>query len=169
MEVTLYEERQRFALWVYVLLIGAVGGTAVIFALAALDAPEQGAARGLWLVVTGHLAVGVFVSNILFVSTRVSNAEVYVRLGWLFPMIWKRIPLKDIRDSRCVTYRPLRDAGGWGMRFGRFEGRWCRFYNARGHEGVLIETPQRRYIIGSQTAERLEAAIAEARAAAQSL
>ena len=165
MEVTLYEERQRFARWVYVLVAGVVAGAMVAFGLAA--SAEEGAARGLWLVGAAHLAVGAFVSNILLVTTRVSNAELYVRFGWLFPMIWKRIPLGDILESRCVTYRPLRDAGGWGLRFGRFEGRSCRFYNARGHEGVLIETPKRRYIIGSQTPERLEAAIEQARAAAQ--
>ena len=157
MEVMLYEERQRFALWVYVVVIGAVAGAIVAFGLAALGASEGGPARWLWLVVAAHVAVGAFVSNILLVTTRVTNAEVYVRLGWLFPMIWKRIPLEDVIESRCVAYRPLRDAGGWGMRFGRFEGRSCRFYNARGHEGVLIETPKRLYIIGSQSPERLEA------------
>ena len=165
MEVVLYEEQQRFALWVYVVVLVAVAGAMVGVGLAAWA--EEGAARGLWFAAAINLVVGALVSNILLVSTRVSNADVYVRLGWLFPMIWKRISLKDILESRCVTYRPLRDAGGWGMRFGRFEGRSCRYYNARGHEGVLIETPKRRYIIGSQTPERLGAAIEQARATAQ--
>jgi hypothetical protein len=56
----------------------------------------------------------------------------------------------------------LRDAGAWGVRFGRFEGASCRHYNARGNRGVFLETSKRRYIIGSQNPERLHDALVRA-------
>jgi len=165
MDRTLYEERQRFAPWVNVLVIGALAGVMVAIAVATAVAPEGAPSRALWFTLALQVAVGVFIANALLLTTRVTRKELYVRLGWLVPILWKHIPLEEITESRCVTYRPLRDAGGWGMRFGRFEGRSCRFYNARGCEGVLIETPKRPYIIGSQAPQRLQAAIEQARAA----
>lgn len=158
----IYEEYQRFALWVH-LTIPAVficAGAYIVWAARSVD----GLGSGFLCLNGGIFAVSaLFLINVLELRTFVTSDEVYVRFGTWAPLIWKHIPLADIRDLRAVRYRPLRDAGGWGLRFGRFEGRPCRFYNARGNQGVLIDTPKRRYIIGSQAPERLAAAIAEAR------
>ena len=161
MDVDLYEERQWFAGWVYLLVIVCVGGA--VLATVAVGAADQGQnADVIRWVGAGHVVLMLVILNLLFVITRVSNRTLYVRLGLLFPCVWKRIPVADIDEYRCVEYRPLRDAGGWGVRFGRFEGSRCRFYNARGNRGILIVTSERRYIIGSQDPERLAAAIEEA-------
>lgn len=109
------------------------------------------------------VALYLFVFDILALRTKVDNDAVHVRLGWPIPIFWKRIGIDSIREARVVTYRPLIDAGGWGMRFGRFDGVFTIYWNARGNRGVLIVTDKRRYIIGSQEPEALHAAIELAR------
>mgnify|MGYP005840407399 CR=1 FL=1 len=160
---TVYEEGQTFSLWAYLASIGAVAiGPPVI--LAATFSTGQPLRPSLWIFILVMYAAGVgFLLNIFFLNTRVTNEQIELRLGYLVPIAWTRIPLRDIIATRAVKYRPLLDAGGWGVRCGRFEGERCRYWNARGDRGVLIHTPDRRYIIGSQTPERLKTAIDEAR------
>jgi hypothetical protein len=97
----------------------------------------------------------VFLMNFFLVTTRVLPDVVYVRFGVAVPMFWKRIPIDSIQSVSVVTYRPLRDAGGWGYRFGRFEGQRATYLTARGDRGVLVQTATHRYIIGSQSPEAL--------------
>ena len=160
MRMTPYEERQHFAPWVYLLLAGTM---AIVLAVVFL-VDMGGQANLVRIIAASHIPLMLVILNLLFVVTRVSGEEVYARLGWLFPLFWTRIRIDDIVESRAVKYRPLRDASGWGMRFGRFEGAGCRYFNARGDRGVLIQTNKRRYIIGSQDPERLRAAIEQAQA-----
>ncbi len=158
-----FEEQQAFRWFVYAVVIVGLAGT-VIGIEAALHLTGVGAEAGaiwwlhLWIVFP--LAFGF---NFLHMRTRVLGDELYVQFGYLFPIYRKRIPLKDIVEARIVEYRPLRDAGGWGIRFGRFEGAPCRFLNCRGRRGVLVQTQERSYIIGSQIPVQLHAALEEAR------
>ncbi len=73
------------------------------------------------------------------------------------PMWRKRvIRLDEIRSAQARTYRPIREYGGWGLRWG--PGRMA--YNVSGDRGVLLELAGgRRVMIGSQRPEELEAAI----------
>ncbi|MBP8129937.1 MAG: hypothetical protein KA184_10205 [Candidatus Hydrogenedentes bacterium] len=155
----LYTEKQTFAPWVYaVLVIGELGALAAL----ALVLAQTGDAT-LQIVVLGTWALGgVMVANLLGLGTEVTRDAVTVRFGLLFTCYRKRFALTDIRAARAVEYRPLRDAGGWGIRFGRFEGRPCRFLNARGNRGVFLETAQKPCIIGSQQPEALCSAILQA-------
>ena len=149
-----YEENQWFASWVYVML----AGVAVSFSLAVWLAAAPGD-TGAWYLHAAILAGLMLVANVLFLTTRAGNGELYIRFGVFFPLYRKRIPLSEISEVRCVTYRPLVNAGGWGIRFGRFEGALCWFYNARGNQGVFFQTPKYRCIVGSQDPEHLEAAL----------
>jgi hypothetical protein len=63
---------------------------------------------------------------------------------------------EDILSAEAITYLPLRDYGGWGIRFGP-KG---KAYNVCGNRGVqLTFTNGSRLMIGSQRAEELAAAI----------
>ncbi|MCP4642355.1 MAG: hypothetical protein GY851_18055 [bacterium] len=146
-----YTEHQGFAAWVYALLVPTLGG-------AAWAATVSGTLAMTVLAFT--VGIAVFVLNLLHLTVRVNDGTLHAQLGWVVPCFWKRIPLDDLRTVRVVDYRPILDAGGWGMRFGRFEGQSCTFWNARGNRGVLIETAAgKRYIIGSQNPEALKEAI----------
>ena len=151
-----FEEHQGFASWVYAVVV--ISELAVLPVLLVIeDAVLAGS------IAAGMILLTVWTVNILFLRTWVDQHELKVQLGWFLP-IWfpRRIPLGSMRTVRAVTYRPLRDAGGWGLRFGKFEGEFCMYYNARGDEGVLIETDEgKRLIVGSQRPEELAAALKE--------
>lgn len=148
-----YIEEQFFAPWVYWLVsVLAVGGT--ILTTIALK-KDHYSSFSFWFFPVYLATLYVFVLNLLYLRIEVSEDLLRLRLGYFLPLGWKRIPLKDIRESRVVVYHPIRDAGGWGIRFGRFEGQFCRFWNARGNRGVFLRTAKHCYVIGSQQPEQL--------------
>ena len=152
----LFEETQLFPSFLYVLLFIITAVECVVIGSVLMKAGDEGPSSVLTMGLV--LVVLCLIINLLLLRTRVEGRTVYVALGWV-PVLWRRIPLDEVLECRAVTYHPIRDAGGWGLRFGRFEGQPCRFWNARGNEGVLIVTPQRRYIIGTQRPEDLLTAI----------
>ena len=158
--MTVFSESQRFALWVYVLAIAVTCiGLGAIF----LAENTAGAKTVPPAIALGIAAMLLFLWDVLWLRTSVDGSGLFVCLGRPVPIMWKRIPLEAIHEVRVVTYRPILDAGGWGMRFGRFEGRFTIFWNARGDRGVLIDTDARRFVIGSQSPEELLTAIKRVR------
>lgn len=151
----LFEETQFFHPLVYFALLL---GTPIALAGVWLADPEEIATVSPY-VFAWVAAIDAFILNLLVLRTRVEAGEVHVALGWV-PLFWTRLGIGAITEARPVTYRPLRDAGGWGFRFGRFEGNRCRFWNARGDRGVFLRCADRCYIIGSQRPEELYRALA---------
>lgn len=155
-----YEERQEFPLWLWVVVACVfLGITAYLIYVyvAVSDAFED------YVVLTwcGILLMDLLMANLFYMVTRVSDRVLTVRFGRYFPMIRSRVPLDKVRNLRVVEYNPLWDAGGWGYRYGRFEGVSTRFLNAQGSRGVFFEAKGHRYVIGSQQPERLLEAIAQ--------
>lgn len=153
-----FEERQSFGVLFVIIMVAAVGGVVGAEVLA------FGAGKPLNLLRDLAIAVPVFLllMNPSRLTTRVTDDCVYVRLGVWVPFFVKRIPLASIRGCRSITYRPLLDAGGWGIRMGRFEGGRLWYYNARGDRGVLLELDGTRCVIGSQQPDDLVYAITTA-------
>jgi len=62
----------------------------------------------------------------------------------------------DITDHQKVKYRPIRDFGGWGIRYGRRG----KAYNVSGDQGVaLILSDGQKLLFGSRDARALDLAI----------
>ena len=157
--MTYYQEKQGTGLWVYLLLL-AVGFVTVYIPLYARF--SEGKAMTLELLLGPILALATLplVLNLLCLRTIVEEDRIYIRLGWLFPMMWRRIPLASIVSVEVIRYRPLRDAGGWGYRWGRYRGRRCWYYSMRGNRGVLVVTrDNKQHVVGSQDAEALAQAL----------
>ena len=158
-----FEEQQAFHWFVYAVVIVGLACTVIATETAFRLAGVAADAGDMWWVHLWIVFPLAFAFNFLYMRTSVLGDELFVQFGYLFPVYRKRIPLKDILQARIVEYRPLREATGWGIRFGRFEGAPCRYLNCRGHRGVLVETQERPYIIGSQDPRQLHAALEEAR------
>jgi hypothetical protein len=85
-----------------------------------------------------------------------------VRAGYLvlhFQWLWRRrwIPFTDIQSYRVVTYNPVAEYGGWGIRYGAAGD---KAYNVSGTRGVRLEfTNGGRLLIGSQRPEELARAL----------
>ena len=87
-------------------------------------------------------------------TTIVASDAVTVRYGFLYRV---QIPFSEIAHAEAVSYRPVRDYGGWGIRgLGR-----RRALNTRGNQGVLITRADGSTIlVGSQKPRELLAALA---------
>ncbi len=157
--MTYYRETQRTGLWVYLLLL-AVGLASVYIPLYASLSEGKSMTLELLSGPIFALATLPLVLNLLCLRTEVQRDRLYMRLGWLFPMMWRRIPLAAIVSVEVIRYRPLRDAGGWGYRWGRYQGRRCWYYSMRGNRGVLVVTgDNKQHVVGSQNPEALAQAL----------
>jgi len=73
-----------------------------------------------------------------------------------FHLSFRRIPLENVTKVEAVTYSPIRDYGGWGIRWARTG----KAYNPTGDRGVRIHYADGRHIlIGSQRPEELAQAV----------
>lgn len=97
----------------------------------------------------------------------IEGGSLLIRYGYV-NLVKKRIPLSDILVAEQVSYRPLRDFGGWGIRSGRFRGERTGCYNLSGNEGVLLTLScairvclgrTKRVIVGSHKPDKLIEAI----------
>ena len=85
--------------------------------------------------------------------TEVREDGLYVRF---FPLTHHRIAFEDINQCEVRTYGPIREFGGWGIRYGR----GAKAYNVSGNRGVELElSTGKRVLIGSGRAEELARAI----------
>jgi len=112
-----------------------------------------------WLVVVMFCAFGLAFPWIMLNIRLVTE----VRAGGLayrffpFHRDFVLLPWHSIRAQRALTYHPLRDYGGWGIRYGKHG----RAYNVSGDRGVIFTLADgRTLLIGSQRSEELSAAIA---------
>lgn len=106
------------------------------------------------LVLVGSGAIlFVFLMVCLFYYTRliteVGDREILVRF---VPFMKKTIPFDTVRSCRARTYSPIREYGGWGIRYGKSG----RAYNVSGNRGVQLELYEGKpLLIGSQCADDL--------------
>lgn len=91
----------------------------------------------------------------LKLETRVDDEKLEYRF---FPvhLSWRKIPFSEIEKAQSIDYRPFRDFGGWGIRYGSPG----KAYTISGKSGVLVTMKNgRKFILGSKHAEELEASI----------
>lgn len=93
---------------------------------------------------------------ILFQSTRliteIDDREIRYRF-YPFQTRFKTILRSDIEKMEVITYRPIIDYGGWGVRFGR-KG---MAYNVSGNIGLLISRKNGKTIlIGTQKPDEMK-------------
>jgi len=68
----------------------------------------------------------------------------------------RRVPWDEIAHVEAISYRPLRDYWGWGIRWGRYG----QAYTVTGDLALLVTLSSgRTFLLGSQRPEELEAAL----------
>ncbi len=157
----LHEERQSSPAWVWILIgvlwVAVISTTWGIWRQWSEMEPSR-RSLALWLGPGIGLTVMVVVHTVLG-GTRiaVTDEEITFHLGhWPLPV---RIPLVEILACRPVTYRPILEFGGWGIRRGK-GGTWA--YTAQGNRGLLLYLEgDRRALLGSDDPEALSAAVSQ--------
>ena len=91
-------------------------------------------------------------------KTRVSEKGLHYQF---FPIHLKErlIAFEDIESFKARTYSPMKEFGGWGIRYG-FE---SKAYNVSGEQGVqIVLKNERKVLFGSQNHKQLEKAMRQA-------
>ena len=111
----------------------------------------------IWFTILIGVGLPLLFYNIRL-KTRVSEEGLHYQF---FPIHLKErtISFGDIESFKARKYSPLKEFGGWGIRFG-FEG---KAYNVSGEEGLeLVLKNKRKVLFGSQKAKELEKAMKKA-------
>ncbi len=139
--------------WVSLLAIGVpifVLGEAAV-AYAATHSLLQAAG----VAIVGILCIGLYGGFRIMVT----RETITVRLG-IFGIRLMRLPLTEIGSVETHEFFPLKDFGGYGIRFNRH----MKGYFLRGNVGVLItDIRGKKTLIGSDNPERLVAVIKAAK------
>ena len=157
-------ETQRLPGWVMALVLVAAGSSIGVFLIGFYvqlvrnepwgDNPlSDGAltALGIGFIVLGLGLIWLFAS--LKLITEVHADHIRIRFA---PMRAKRIPFADIASADATTVSPIRDYGGWGVRYGK----GTKAYLANGNRGVLLTMPRgKNLLIGSQVPNELATAL----------
>jgi hypothetical protein len=151
-----FNEEQRFRQpWLWAAVVAAALAAWLPLLLLVVDDHREGPAWSAWLLAIG-IGVGL---PVLFALARlrvdVYDDRVVIRYR---PFTTRTISFDQVVSADAVTYRPVREYGGWGIKG------WSRqkvAYNMGGNRGVLITLADARTVlIGSACAEDLAAAIA---------
>ena len=145
--LVLYKERTWAPPWVWVLLWGAC---LVAVAAAASDQELSGAARTA--IIAGVLLFPLLITAVFgCLDIRVRADRLSIAFGPLH-LIRKTIRFPDIESVKAVTYRPIREFGGWGIRFRARKSAWT----VRGNRAVSVRRRSGKEIYaGSANAQRL--------------
>jgi hypothetical protein len=159
-----FREEQRLRQWWIIAIILAIAGLGWWAFLAQIVGGEPWGSRpapdwAVWLI---FFACGVGLPLLILLARLVVTVtDRDVRIRWI-PFARKTIPLADVESAEARTYRPIREYGGWGIRWRPGHG---TAWNASGDRGVeLVLANGKKVLIGSQRAEELEEAIRSARA-----
>ena len=112
------------------------------------------------LLIVGSLFVVSGISFFILIYclqliTEVRPDGVYFRFSPLHRSVQK-IPFDSIKKYEVRTYQPIREYGGWGIRYGR----GGKAYNVSGNKGVQFELINgKRILIGSQRADEFAGAV----------
>jgi len=159
-ESVIYAEEQRFRqIWILIL----VGFIALLawysFLLQIVIGEPFGTNPAPDILVIALLVIfGILFPVWFFVmrlEVQVTRTDLRFRM---FPLHlqWREFPLATIVKAEAVTYRPLLEYGGWGIRIGR-KG-WA--YNVSGNRGVQVTLEDgKSFLLGSLQPEKLASAI----------
>jgi hypothetical protein len=154
---TLYEERSGWAWWVHPLILLTL--VAAVIPLSEFAKGNVGSGPGampFWAAALSFL-LGVGIPAGVYslmgqLRTRITEEHIDVRWGYL-DVIKKRIPIRDVEKAEAVTYSPLAEFGGWGIRVG---GNKKRAWTVRGNRALLLHLKNgTRFYLGSDRPERL--------------
>ncbi len=155
-----YEEQQFRQPWVWLLLLIITVGLAIMFVQGIYiqlylgqpwgDRPMSDIAlltsATLSFLITAGIALLFYKLRLI---TIIDPEGIHIQF---FPFRRRNISFESITSCKARTYRPIREYGGWGIRFSR-KG---RAYNVSGNRGVQLElTESMPLLIGSQKSEQL--------------
>jgi len=151
-----YEESTPWPVWAAALVWAGFLVPAVLLGREALDRLGGGDPGGALLHGAGAAALllGPVVTRLLLgrLQVRVTRTSLLLVFGYL-PFVQRLVPFEDIRRMEAVRYSPLRDFGGWGIRWG---GPGRKAWTMRGDRALRLTLRDGSELyVGSDDPERL--------------
>jgi hypothetical protein len=153
-----FSEHQQFRQWWLIALLGVVAAAGWVPLIAELATGGDALTDPLWSLVLVGILTLILPAWLLYLrlETSVDAESVHIRFRGAF--IRRSIPYSDIEHFEAVTYRPVAEFGGWGIRWRR--GKIA--YSVSGTGGVRLRlTSEKEVLIGSQMADEFAAAMRE--------
>ncbi|MYI06381.1 MAG: hypothetical protein F4059_03410 [Gemmatimonadetes bacterium] len=160
-----YREQTWAPLWVIALIWGACLAGVIGTVTSLMEAVEiagrygDGLSGSMVLTLAG---IGVVVLLVGSATAMFIRLDVEVRADHIFiafgpvNLVRKRIRFSDIESVRALTYRPLLEFGGWGIRWRPGRTAW----SIRGNQAAAVTLSSSKQIyVGSQHPQRLAGAI----------
>ncbi len=168
-----FREEQRFRqIWIWLLIPPLCVGLIGFFAWTMVEQLVRGRPVGnqptsdLALMIIGPLFI-LLMAGLLWLMwvarlvTEVRDDGIYIRF-YPFHRGFHGFHWEEIESFEARTYRPVRDYGGWGIRFGS----GGKAYNVSGNRGLQLSLGgwrSRQILIGSQRPEELARAVESAK------
>lgn len=125
----IYKEWSPWPGWIQIVFWGSL----VLGMVAVAESPDMAAQQRLAAVIFMVLAGALVQWLVAGLTVRLYRDEMKVGLGTA-AAISKRIRYQDILQTESVRYSPLREFGGWGVRFRGTKRAWT----ARGNRAVVL-------------------------------
>ena len=152
----LFECRDSSTFLIAVMLVAMAGLVSPMFV------PNDG--RTTELALWGVRAMCLFFAILTLVvmpAVRLRAFPDFIEIRYGFTNLIKfRLAKSKIAKVEAITYNPLLDFGGWGIKGGR--GKWSKytaFTASLTNKALAIETTEKKYLIGCSNPEEAEAFI----------
>jgi hypothetical protein len=150
-EKILFSETQKANQWWLWLLMMGISG--IITFLILLDYKNHGRINPGSLI---GLGINILMTALMFffmkLETRISDEGIHVRL-FPFHLSFIKIEWNKIAKSFVREYSPLREYGGWGIKYGFSGG---KAYNMSGNKGIqLVLADGSKLLIGTNKPEEV--------------
>lgn len=150
----MFTETQRFTQWwLWLILVGV--WSAMVYSI--ITAPPQTGAA-----VYVSFGIGILLPLLFWqmrLITRITEEGIYVRFI-PFHIKEKFFPWDTLTASYVRTYSPLKEYGGWGIKYG-FNGQGL-VYNVVGNVGLQLQIKEgEAVLIGTQKGEEIKQVLAD--------
>jgi hypothetical protein len=112
---------------------------------------DNGTSMLIAAVVLGFVAVLFYFANL---ETRIDTEGITIRF-FPFQRVYYYVRWNEIEKAEVRTYKPIREYGGWGLRYSFKNG---KAYNVAGTVGLQLELKSgKKFLIGTQNEKELKA------------
>lgn len=142
-----FSETQKFRQWwVWAIVLLPCLGVMAVF-MFAQPAEKNDLGMDVWVVMTLVSFISISIILLLKLQTQIDAEKIRFKFS-PFHFKYREIDWFDIEKAYIRTYNPLREYGGWGIRYGGKKG---KAYNVRGNMGLQLELSNgKKILLGTQ-------------------
>lgn len=153
-----YREEQKLRQWwvIFIVMLAVVSVWNGFVRQVFLDQTLGTNPPPQWVAFFNLALFGIALPVVWYLYTLIVEVRKKHVLVQIAPFWSREIPMREIQKVEAITYRPLLDYGGWGVRTRR----GTVAYTVSGNQGVqLTLNDGRKILLGSQDADALAKAI----------